>query len=297
MSVLEAVRVKQPPGLAFRVGPPSDEDRLLARLVDGRAIHFHLHFIEPLIHSRSNQRPAEWDADVDRVVLAPGLAVSVGALGPAGLRRPEERLTAATAEALRAMAELGLRFFVDLAVDLVAFCLSAAPLTVRPAGTVVLDETDATGAALAAAMARGAAEEWIRQWMQVEEGRDLSAPLAPGLDELMSEFGSAVVHELARRWNGERSATSAARRRTPLIEPPRMSRQPSEVLHWLDGLPGALLAKELFCCWYPHWHRTAFIVDSPLDHLVDLPRPGDGPRRFTEALELHRRGLVDGPRA
>ncbi len=260
-----------------------DEDRLLARLVDGRAIHFHLQFIEPLLHGRSSQQSAEWDADVGRVVLEPGLAVRVGALGPAGLRRPEERLTAALAEGLRTLAELGLRFFVDLAVDLVVFRQSPAPLPGRLAGTVLLDETDGTGEALAAAMARGAAEEWIRQWMQVEEERDLHTPLAPGLDELMSEFGSAVVNEFARRRN------------SPIA--PSMSRQPSEVLDWLDGLPGALLAKELFCCWYPHWRRTAFIVDSPLDHLVELPLPGDVSRCFSEALELHRRGLGEGPGA
>jgi hypothetical protein len=84
VSVLEAVCVEQPPGLACGVGPPSDEDRLLARLVDGRAIHFHLQFIEPLIHSHSSPRPAEWDAAVDHFVLGPGL------LGPLRKAHPGE---------------------------------------------------------------------------------------------------------------------------------------------------------------------------------------------------------------
>lgn len=166
------------------------------------------------------------------------------------------------------MAELGLRFFVDLAVDLG-----------RPVGAIALDDTDGAGPALAAAMVRGAAEELIRQWTEVTDGPDL----APALDELISEFGSAVVHEFVRRWESG-----------PPVEPPPMSRAPSEVLDWLDGLPGALLAKELFCCWYPHWRRSAFIVDSPLDHLVELPPGGTGTQPFTEALELHRRGLIDG---
>jgi len=230
MSVLEALSVDQPRRLVCAVGPPSIEDRLLARLVDGRTIHFHLQFVEPLIAGRSRSRPAA-------------------------------RANAPSAEALGVLAEVGLEFFVELA------------------GAVVPGEIDDSAPALAATLVRAAAEELIRQWMEVTEGRDLT----PALDELISEFGSAVVHEFVRRWEGE-----------PRVAAPPMSFPPSGVLDWLDRLPGAVLAKELFCCWYPHWHRSAFIVDSPLDHLVELPPPGTERRCFSEALELHRRGLIDG---
>ncbi|MGH8974901.1 MAG: hypothetical protein ACRD0C_17075 [Acidimicrobiia bacterium] len=298
VGVMEAAHVTPAPEAACDLGPPWPEERLQARLVDGRAIHFHLQFVEPAIRRSLGLLPLPPGAGVERVTLEPGVDLAVAAVWAAGLRRPEDGQSAALAGALSTLDGLGLRFFVDLAVGLVVFRRCPGPLPPLPARTLVLDEAVSAGPTLAGAVLRGAAGEWIRQWMQVESGLDLSAPLAPGLAELMSEFGSAVVHELILRWEEHRDAARGGARRRPCpIEPPRLSRRPSEVLDWLDRLPGVPLAKELFCCWYPHWRRTDFILDSPFDHLVDLP-PAPGPDKpFSEVLELHRRGLRDRLRA
>lgn len=298
------------------------DDRLYARMVDGRLIYFHTMFVEPVIHrvNASQQGPPvkgggdafvpfEW---IEReltaaTTAAPGgiavtgwlsldVAVPVGDAPIAVGRFAEgtDEIIPATHHAVDGIQDLirladkvGLSYLIQLGVGAIVVTDRIWPGTTRP---LMVAAVGVKGSAIdrLCSLIRCAAENIAWMWMTAEESlRRPGTVLWPDerYAELASAFGEEAVVELEQRL------------REAGLEPPPSRFSPlndwsiSELLQWLDALPGVPLAKELFCCWYPRWWQAGFITDSPFDFIRELPLAADPTLPLVKVLELERRGL------
>lgn len=229
------------------------------RLVDGRAIHHYLHFVEPGL--RALHGISDWEPDlaprVARRETRPNSIVPLD--GGRQLAIRIDRQTSVSdahkrvANAMAALELAGLRFFVELAVGAIVVSNDSGaermPFTLR----LPLERIEPER------LLRDAARELMLQYFEAEASSDASAVRVRAV-----EFGDAVLTEFRHR-RGDNS--------------PRQYIRDPELGMLLDTLERdfecAPHARELFCCWYPRWNRSLFIFNSPFDGLETLRGSGD----------------------
>ena len=263
--------------------PPTEADHHYAAMVDGRAIHLHFQFVEPLLCELFPEACLRAETE------ALGISLD-GALSPRLLARPSLELLARRpagsvtrapgitidlalangilserdagtfapeliGEALDVLDRARLGFFVDLAVGAVVLSDARFPETI----CAVPVSPRSFGDALAEALLRGAAHELGRLWFIAEavaRGEPDPTRLSGVHRRALRLFCGSVVRELRRRLGTDSPS-------------PRRG-APHRVLAWLDQLHARCLCRELFACWYPGWRRSLFIFDSPFDTMTDL---------------------------
>ncbi|MBE1582294.1 hypothetical protein ACFPOI_43750 [Nonomuraea angiospora] len=310
------------------------ENRLNAKMFDGRLIHFHLQFVEPLRRAREVSCTLDTSGFVDlpprtddqirivpvRTALAdlrnapdPGFdlepflrapsylevasdfpvavlelrdgALRMNTCHPAGAEKIE-----AIEAALGLLSEVGLAFLVELAVGVVNVGgVSAAPL---PAYVIRVDVSGSQSHD-AARLVEAAAEQLAWVWIDEETRLETSLPADrsdPRLMFLATLYAECVVSELHQRLD-DRGWLPSAQREAWQAWIWRHRRTVPNLLQLLDEVPGVPLTKELACIWTPGWRRSAFIYDSPFDHIKELPLPHSHGSPVATFLKLRDRDI------
>jgi hypothetical protein len=262
------------------------ENALHAHLIDGRVVHQHVLFVEPVQRriagaAADDPLPTPLEAALDRMPRTSATAQIVPGTTGLALSRthgdafepPSADELARVGEALRPLARARLHFMVELTIGLVVMGTPQAALL--PASAVLDPAHDAHAAARL--LLAAAARDLVRQWTEVE--LSFAPQEDPALrDEacsLAAAFADSVLAELARRLaDGEDNDAAATAEHTSRVAA-LQGRRP-DFDRWLTGPPELALTRELVCCWYPCWRRSRFIFGgSPFDGLEALPLAGD----------------------
>lgn len=249
-------------------------------MIDGRTIHFFFQFIEPILQSlypdacltvlselsgqsvggavsplklvfAESERQGLDDLAFDGVtMLRRNHPIEIGMQGPS---RSLSRLQ----QAVDAIDQVGLGFFLDLAVGWIA--IGGKPLR-RRCCVFLPNSSSATAGALMTASARCFFQLWLEAELAAQDNSVKSSEAAEIAADL---FGLCVSSELVRR-NPSLVGEDAGGERFDLLQHPR------GMLRWLDRLAKVPLSRELFACWYPGWRRSAMIFGSPFNTMRDL---------------------------
>lgn len=301
------------------------ENRLNSGMFDGRLIHFHLQFIEPLLlrHNRAatasaTERPdfsISMDPRADAISAWEDLRVAgVPGQSDLSLVRPSEDVpfpmlltnsdegvwpTEALAAALAEIAAADLTFMLQLGTGLFAVDVDQAWLGSIPFVSPVSQSQPAHD--LAERMVENAAGHLARNWV-IEEWRLATGEVGPAsqvdrnlLPALFAEF---VRVEYLLRLEGRRKKLAPGQREWLDHALSRARSRAPHFLIELNTIPGSPLTKELICIWFPSWRRSAFIYDSPFDHIKDLPLDGAFNADVEDFLEFDARdirGSLHGP--
>jgi hypothetical protein len=264
--------------------PPSLENELHARLIDGRLIHQHVLFIEPVQQRLADLRPED---DVPRpidVALSAlrargiGTDIDVKDLPPlivaevrgASLGLPSARDLVTISRAQQIIATVGLAFLIELALGLVI--VGRLDLEQPAPRTCLVDRLPGLDDCVRLLLAVSA-KDLARQWINVELtfADPSAAKLKDELDRMIELFAACVLAELARRLVvcGDSEASDELQQRLSELE---LHRRHFE--RWLTEPTEVPLSRELLCCWYPCWRRSRFIFGaSRFDQLRELPLP------------------------
>lgn len=291
----------------------SDEfDVLNAALVDGRAVYFFLHFIEPWLLRMAPDavHDSPGRGGLDGAVLeggyapvrhahaalsahglgcpfAPGAGTGVrydGVVpidvltrqdGPdPGLLDAPDAVVAEVERAIQSIAAVGLGYFVELAVGVIV----AGPHPVTDPeqhdlpGVVWLDGLKPGAPGVDEVVLRQAAIDFLWRWAEVELHINGAGPHPP-------PHADPALRELADLFS--RSVLwEYRRRRSPGGEPASVVSGPDDqwmdrapsLLPWLQTLSTTPLCQELLAVWFPGWRRSLFIFNSPFDLMGELPR-------------------------
>lgn len=256
----------------------AEVDALNCRLVDGRAIHHYLHFIDaPLramhliedwhgdLPSRLARRMLElaWCTFPDTAVLSLDETVQIKVFVErdgerSTLGAPPPTVLESVRAALAALGRVGLAFFVELTAGAIVLTAGDREPPIPFVLTVPWSELDEAG------ILRRAASELMHQYVEAELSlHDPALCSRAGREryaERAREFGRSVDAERYRR---------AVQARQPYVSPAERDRLLAALGREFAQAPHA---RELFCCWYPCWNRSLFIFNSPFDGLETLTR-------------------------
>lgn len=223
-----------------------------ARLVDGRAVHHYLTFIEPEIVGRDAELEGYRDllasSDVDVVYhdLKFNKISSLPIFTRIQIYVDGDLDSLVSKEVGALIKKVGLDFFLHL-IDVEVNIRMQYPLPALEISRIIL---------------RLISWEFGLRWVAAEHfASKTQAPSVSfmGLHIALSMFASSVVAEYDRRLGV-----------VGYFSDQIFSIEPFEMIGFLSDLRQNLLFQELVACWYPCWNRTLFIFDSPFDPMNKL---------------------------